>query len=274
MPDPPIPVPYVPNHPCRTHFLLVAILVPILVFLLVVVLCVILVARWRRRRAVRFMPDYAFVSNLPNSEYAYHDGQMSNQSVATTGPSDHGSVPSTSMVHTDLMDCNYVPLNRTPSIRHNLLTSRDEDVRSPLFLDTSVLPALASERQTPSPSPSSIRSQSNWRALSPTASISESIHRVRSRIGTLASTRSSTRSPSDSRANPSPLSPMLYKNSGRGSHSDDPFADADWDHMDDPFANWNARSADLDEGLRDNFRKTSIGSSARSMLLQKTRPRS
>lgn len=254
--------------------LLAAVLVPILVVFLVVVPCVILVMRRRRRRAVRFMPDYGFVSNPPDEPYSVR--RASNDSVATTRESQYDmcSVPSASMVHTDLLPREGDPPSGSLQPRDPFRDTREDDVRSPLFVETNVPPA---ERETPSPAGSS-HSRAGWRAFSPTSSIADSLHRARSRIGTLTSSHSGSRSPSDTRTESradSRSSPfiLLHKSGGRASHSDDPFADADWDHMDDPFANLGARSVDLDgESREDASKGPSRGNY--SGLLQKIRNRS
>ena len=219
------------------------------------------------------MPDYGFVSNPP--DYPYSVRRVSNESVATTRESQYDmcSVPSASMVHTDLLPRDYEPPSGSlTSPRDPFADSPEDDVRSPLFIETNVPPVNTGERGSPSPSAGSTRSP-GWRAFSPTSSIADSIHRARSRIGTLASGHSDSRSHSDSRAGSRSPFTMLHKSGASASHADDPFSDADWNHMDDPFANLNARSVDLDDASRADIRKDS-SQGTYSGLLQKIRHRS
>ena len=191
------------------------------------------------------MADYGLVSAPPEQPYSVH--RRSVESAATTRESQYDmcSVQSASMVHTELLPRIYESQGRVVASGPSQEPTRDpfadnpeEELRAPLFVQTDVTSLNPDGRGLASPSPhsGSARSPSStrWRALSPTTSLVDSLHRAASRLAP-----SRNESPSVASDVPvDPLSPMLYKNIGRSSQSDDPFADADWDHMDDPFANY------------------------------------
>ena len=207
------------------------------------------------------MADYGLISTPPERPYSIH--RRSVDSMATTQESQYDmcSVPDAAMVHTDLLPRIYESQGRTVASGPSQAPATDpfadnpeDELRTPLFIQTNVTSSSNPDNRalvSPSPNSASGRSLSSpgWRAFSPTTSLVDSLHRAASRLGTRSpslneSANSASEVPVD------PLSPMLYKNVGRTSQSDDPFADADWDHMDDPFANLNARSLDLDNDAR------------------------
>lgn len=217
---------------------------------------------------------YGFASTPP--AYPYSVRRLSADSVATTRESQYDmcSVPDASMVHTELLQQRAPTTDlqaENPPTRDPFSDSPEDDPRSPLFIQTNVPRDPVGNARTSNASPVSSRSQSRWGALSPTSSLSGTLSRVRSRLGTLASSHSSqshSHSPSESRT--SPLSPMLFADPSQISRSDDPFADSDWSHMDDPFANLNARSIDLDQQSRKDYGVESPKSTY-AALLQKIR---
>ncbi|KAF7798061.1 hypothetical protein EIP86_009273 [Pleurotus ostreatoroseus] len=248
----------------RRSTLLVAILVPVLVTLLVILPCLILLVRWRRRKRVRFMPEYGLAENQPNASYSGHEAYADSVTTTRDGSQyDMVSVPSASMVHAELLQHNPDALPQIP-ISRGLFSDRD-DVRVPLFIETDVPPTTSNRAESIVSSPTS---SSRW-AFSPTASIAESLHRVRSKL----STRSGTSTQGDSRSHPKPildpLAPSLFADKSLIRPSaDDAFSDVDW-HMDDPFANLSAPSEGR-EGQGDQSRKGSSGHAYTSLLRKLT----